>query len=248
MTDEEHAQSIDRAIAYLGSLDPGFAARIAGAGADEIDALERASGRPLHPAHRRFLERLGSGAGIDLGAVDARVPKLLEYYQGTSGALTPGYHLFAVGAEDPYEDAFLVEREGGELAVMLTDSLYGGDLATLDPGELTRVAGSLAELLCLPPFVRHVFEPKAHKATLTNREIRPGAMARFDTLAADEGWTPLWFSSPMTRVLSAGGSAIIAKQVDGEPLAVAFASDSRVEHAALHWWLTRRVGLDADLA
>src|SRR5262249_26090758 len=94
---------LDRVIDFIAERDPDFPAQIKGAASGELDRLERAMGRPLLPAHRRFLERMGRFASwlrLDVGRFD--VDSLIRYYE-YYGPRNPEGHVLIGRAEGESE-------------------------------------------------------------------------------------------------------------------------------------------------
>ncbi len=240
--------TIDRAIEYIRTLQPAVLEGIRPCTETELADLEILARTRFSGIHRAFLRRFGNSVGgLDFGPVDPTAPALREVFEATTGSLPPGYELFAVSREDPYLDVFLVGQEPDELQIGTSYSVFGGDFGDLDVAGLTVVSGSLTELLCYIPYVHTRYEPKPMKFMLSNRQPVPGAMQKFNQVVADNGMNLIWFSTAMTRVVEFGETVLLAKQTVGAPLAVSVASSNKTEFAAVHWWLTRNVGLEAGV-
>ncbi|MFN7995749.1 MAG: hypothetical protein U0Q18_19215 [Bryobacteraceae bacterium] len=240
--------TIDRALEYIRTLQPALLEGIQPCAESDIERLESVARTRLSDIHRAFLRRLGKSVGsFDFGPVDPTAAALEEAYEATSGALPSGCELFAVSREDPYLDVFLVSQGTGEPAIATAYSVFGGDFASLDPHDMTIVAGSLSELLCYMPYVQSRYEPKPLKFMFSNRQPVEGAMLRFDELVRNHDMQLQWFSTSMTRVVEFGQTVLLAKQTAGAPLAVGVGTSSEVEFAAAHWWLTHDVGLEAGV-
>ncbi|HYR28747.1 MAG TPA: SMI1/KNR4 family protein [Thermoanaerobaculia bacterium] len=240
MTDDP----IERAIAYVSTLDPGFAERIRGASPEEIDALERAMGRPLHPRHRRFLERFGTGPnGLDLGPVDVRAATLREALEVSRGAMPEGVSLFGVSGEDPYFDLVLIDR-GEEPEIASVSTFIGADFSRMTPEMIKPAAGSIAELICLPPTMQHRYEPMPLKALFVDPRNDDGAISRLQRTIGENELRTAWFSSAITQVVEMPSTVIIAQRRAPNAMGVVTGSTSRIELAAVHWWLTHDVGLE----
>ncbi len=235
---------VDRALAWALALDPALGAGLEGAAPGAIDALAAGLPRPMSRLHRRFLERLGARhEGIDLGPVDATPATLLDAHEHTEGALPPGYELLARSMEDPYLDAFLVHQPSGEARVGTTYSIYGGDFADLAVEKIEVVAGSLAELICLPVLVRCRYQQLPFQMFVAHPELGPEPGRRFDALVEENELSLLWFSNSLTRVVELEEGLILAQGLPHAPFSVSVATTSRVELAALKWWLIHEVGL-----
>lgn len=234
---------VDRAVAYLSQLDPALAAP-QGASAEALAALEAAMGRAPSDLHRRVLEHFGAPGALDIGPVDLSAEALAGAYEATEGAPEPGYELFGVSEEDPYLDLFLRHGAAPEPAVIAIPSVIGGDFGRLPVADAQLVSGALSEWLCLPALVRVRYEPKPFKATLAHAAPRDDAWPRFQAMVDENALPLVWFSNEFTKVIETSESVVVAKRVPSAPLAVAVASSSRTEFAAIRWWLTRDVDLE----
>ncbi|WP_437671970.1 hypothetical protein [Sorangium sp. So ce131] len=240
---ETHDDPVDRAVTYMTSLEPTIDVH-RGASPESLAALERALGRPPSAPHRRFLEHFGAPGGMKVDPLDLDADALVGAYESTEGSLPAEYELFGVSQEDPYLDLFLHHTEGREPRVVAMHSVIGGDFGRIPAAHAQVVSGALSEWLCLPVFVRVRYQPRPFKATLAHAGPRDDAWPRFQAMVDENEMRLAWFSSDITKIVETGDSVIVAKRLPGAPLAVAVASSSRTEFAAIRWWLTRDVGLE----
>ncbi|APR81033.1 Hypothetical protein A7982_06380 [Minicystis rosea] len=234
---------IDRAIDYCETLDEGFRARIRGATTEVIDGVADGLGRPLDAGHRRFLERLGESAGgLDFGTLDPSAAVLVRSLRMTYGDPPPGFELFAVGRDEPFEDLYLVERNGTRVLELL-NSRKGTTYGSLADDAGTILAGSIAELMCVRALRRHVADVLPFRAVLGQTEDGGAGLDVLDTVLARLGLLPLWFSSALTRVATAPGLVVIGRQPPGGALVVRLASADGEVFAAVETALADALGM-----
>ena len=71
-------------------------------------------------------------------------------------------------------------------------------------------------------------------------------MQKFNQVVADNGMNLIWFSTAMTRVVEFGET--VCHQTNGGRAAGSQRGlFNKTEFAAVHWWLTRNVGLEAEI-
>jgi len=221
--------AIDRCIDYCATYDPSFPSRIRGATPEQLARLDAAAGRPSSELHRRYLERLGNdSAWLDLGPFDARIEPLIHSHETTPGSTPEGIELFAIALDEPYADAFLIHR-GAEAGVGLHTTMEGAGYAGFRDWALRPIASSLASLLCLIPLERYTLAPMPLKRRLSLVEPREESLSRIEEIASAYGFTPLWFSDAMARVLVRAATWMVVQRSrpDG-PIGLRVASTDRL--------------------
>lgn len=75
---------IEALIEYVRQYDPGFIARIKGAGEGELAYLEQLAGRSLPDTYHQFLQRMGRDTGgLELlGDCSTNIGDVIDYYEG----------------------------------------------------------------------------------------------------------------------------------------------------------------------
>jgi hypothetical protein len=81
------------------------------------------------------------------------------------------------------------------------------------------------------------------QVTLTHQEVEPDCMDRLDKVLREKRLKTLWFSSPLSRFVEFGKTAMIGRKLPKTPLIVSIGSDSEQEFTNLQSWLDTGVGL-----
>ncbi len=119
---------LPRVLAYFATELPAWAARIVGADAATIAALERALERPLLPGHRELLLAIGGDpAGLfhEFVGLDVRAQALLDHLARGGWRPERPLHLLGVDPNGLPTATFLREREAGLEPEVLTFGLPG---------------------------------------------------------------------------------------------------------------------------
>jgi hypothetical protein len=199
-------EDIDRAVDFCGWLDRSFLDRIGGAPAEEIERVEELLRRPLVPQHRRYLELLGaSTGGLDFGELDSSAATLERSLASTYGEPEPGYTLFAVGDDEPYEDLYLVERNGN-FTLELLSTRVGAMHETLGGDAGIIAAGSISELMCMRMLEQRVLarmrSQRSYGLPSADASEPAGSplLDQFSDVARQLRLPTRWFSSAVTRI------------------------------------------------
>ena len=203
--------TIERCIEFCRILNPQFASRLRGSSPQDIDAFEDASGRPLAPMHRWFLEVMGEDAGpLDLGdyAVSPRV--LVDAMVD----LPEGAELFAIPTAD--DEGNILLQADGAIVRQLSEGVE-------------HVAGSLEELICLPMLnARYTVHQPLRTAFLQN-VLRDGTLADCRRIGELFGFETYWFSNAMTWAARRGTIVLIAKHPPGRYFSAGLAGGEEFE-------------------
>jgi hypothetical protein len=223
---------IEKSIEFCKTLEPAFASLLRGSPAADIEALERAAGRPLIAAHRTFLEAMGEDTGaLRFGNYTTSPAVLLEARGGTV-ALPGGAELFAVPTGDADGDIMLVPREDGSTAVVRR-----GEIEEL-------VAGSLEELICLPMLNAYYVNRQPLRKALVGRELREGMLADCRRIGELFGFEPYWFSSEMTWAARRERLVVVAKQAPGKWFSLGIAGTDEFELGVILRTFERELDLE----
>jgi hypothetical protein len=241
---------IDRAIAYCATLDPTFESGILGASPEQIEDVEDLLRRPLVGEHRRYLERMGASTGsLSFGLLNSSAHRVAKTLSATYGEPEPGYELFAVGEDEPFEDLYLVERQGSTTLELLSSRL-GTAHATLAGDAGIVVAGSIAELMCRTMLQTRIVAPMPWRQTLAlppgnwPEIAEPWKLEEFDRTATQLGLPLLWFSSETTRVAASEGMVVIARQAPRLQLLITISANDEQACIAAGRALTQNLGLE----
>lgn len=224
--------AIARSIEFCQRLEPAFASRLRGSSPADIEALDRAAGRPLFDVHRAFLEAMGEDTGsLRLGNYTTSPSALLRARDGII-IHSDGAELFAIPTGDADGDIVLAVR--------------GDSIAAVRRGEIEElVAGSLQELICLPVLNKYYAARQPLKHVLKARERRDGMLAECRRIAELFGFEPYWFSSEMTWAARRGTLLLVAKQAPGKWLSAGLAGSEEFEIGVIVRTLERELGLEA---
>src|SRR5215469_16823469 len=98
---------IDKIVAYIAQSDPYFPAKIRGATADKIAALENAAGSPLRTVYRDFLRVMGESMGwLQPYRAKFSIDDVLAAYRSDSWRPPQGYFKFGLATDDPFFDLY----------------------------------------------------------------------------------------------------------------------------------------------
>lgn len=216
---------ISRAIGFASSLEPRFADGLEGSSSSDIQALESAMGRPCSPLYRDFLLAMGESTGsIDLGLYSTRPAELLRFRGEALAALPPGVELLAMPVADDEQDIFLVARPDLSPCIAAHLPLVPGG-AAFSPAEANLLAGSMAELLCLPVLNRtHVLD-LPFRAVFVAQELQPSYLGHARRLTEVLELIPFWFSSDLAHIAHGEGLIVIAKQTPTSYFSMGIAGD-----------------------
>lgn len=235
---------IERCIEFWSSFVPEFPERIRGAEPEQIAELEGLMKRPATPLYREFLERMGEDTGpLKLGLYSAAPQYLMETRQPLLENLPRAVELFAVPTGDNEEDIFLVHGEGEDAEVVRYDGLPLAEDGSFDRSKTEPVAGSVAELLCLPALNQYVSLRRPLQAFWAEKELRQGTLDRCRSLAEGLGFEPYWFSSAQSYAASRGELVMVAKQAPGFLFSVGIAGADELEFSEVSRTLVRELDL-----
>ena len=105
------------------------------------------------------------------------------------------------------------------------------------------MAGSFAELLCLPALTRYHSSRQPFQAAWSERTRRDGTLGRCWTLAQGLGFEPYWFSNAQTLAAKKGSLVIVAKQAPGFLFSLGLAGAETVDTRTVSRTLTRELDL-----
>jgi hypothetical protein len=235
---------IESCIDFWTSFVPEFPQRIRGAATEQITELESLMERPLSAIYREFLERMGEDRGpLNLGLYSTSPEYLIEQRLYVLENLPEGIELFASPTGDDEEDIFLVHGGQPDPEVVRHDDVPLADDGSFDRSKTESVAGSLAELLCLPALNQYHSLRQPFRATWSEKELREDTLERCRRLAAIFGFEPYWFSSPQTFAARRGDLVIVAKQAPGFLFSVGIAGADEFDTGVVSRTLLRELDL-----
>jgi len=235
---------IENCIEFWTSFVPDFPLQIRGAAAEQIAELERVMKRPLTGIYREFLERMGEDTGpLDLGLFDITPEYLIAERAYVLEKLPEGVELFACPVGDNEEDIFLIHSGQPDPEVVRHDDVPLTEDGFFDGAAAESVAGSLAELLCLPALNQYHSRLQPFQAVWSEKERHEDTLERCRRLAAIFGFEPYWFSSAQTFAAKRGSLVIVAKQAPGFLFSVGIAGDDQFDTGVVSRTFLRELDL-----
>jgi hypothetical protein len=236
---------IENCIEFWTSFVPDFTQRIRGSAAAEIAGVERLMKRPLSGIYREFLERMGEDTGpLDLGLYSASPQYLVEQRPFVLRSLPEGIELFASPTGDDEEDIFLVHGEATGAEVVRHEDVPLAEDGSFDKSKTESVAGSLAELLCLPALNLYHSLRQPFQASYSDKQLREDTLERCRRLAGLFGFEPYWFSNAQTFAARRGNLVIVAKQAPAFVFSLGIAGADEFEFGVVSRALFRELDLE----
>jgi hypothetical protein len=224
-------------VDYVCEFDPQFAGSVDPATDEQIAELEALRGAPVPESYRGFLSTMGASMGwIDIRKLDFRIDTVLEYYR--TETWLPADEFIRIGT-DPKDTAFdpylALSPLSGDPEVMQIRACTAETFAdTRFGGGRLQLAGSLAQMVCLPVFeMFEIYGPGRRPERLVSPSWRPEAMQDAARRVAGLGFEPLFWSSEAGRGYRREDAAIQLVQLRGFPLQALVRADKADEQTRL---------------
>src|SRR5689334_7924637 len=169
----------ERVKEYISTFDPPFAEHARGASEEELEELEQRLDAPLPDIYVDFLRVLGKDTDwISIDKIDFSIDAVLRYYRRHDWPTA--YDYVRIG-EDPKDPAFHPYIEVNPLPDTEQEVIRIPDCSKETFAEVSvrfraPLAGSLAELICMPVFEMYeIYGAGRVPASLTANVWRTGA-------------------------------------------------------------------------
>lgn len=235
--------SVDELIIRVSQWSPGFADRIQGASASEIQELTELVGRPLEPEHEQFLARMGHDRGglVSCFGGSWDISDIIEDYQDRKKETEEGFLVTEIPSDralletpDPADVGemfiYLMSRPG-QRAQVVTGSLEAESLT----GCLGRNAFEAFRLRALPC---HVFYTSSYRDV----GMRP-VLEDARRILLGLGFEEQWFSDSVFFAGEAEGVAVLLCQYERQGLTVSLSSQSLRQAEAVGEALSKKIKL-----
>lgn len=220
---------MDAIVDFIAREDPKFPGAIRGATAPEIERLERAVERPLPAAYRDFLLRMGRSTDwLQLGAARFDIESLIRYHEWDVLGDPPGHLLIGRCNDDPHYNFYLWETASGQSRIV---SFPPPPVDGFEQWALTksrRIAGSLAQWIGDAALqVLRDYKMPHHARIGGDSATGESRILGLDTVAAEFGLKPLWFSNAWARTYAGPGLMASALETESMRLIVDVRAETR---------------------
>jgi len=201
---------IEKALAYVTSLDPAFPDRIQGSPEDEILAFESLVGKTLPASYREFLKSMGRGSdGIHIGIdCDAKASTLIDFYKDE----------IKTGVTELPENVLVMALWGSAVPMLWLRGLENPDpsvIAASGSSPMSPFSDSIGNMICQAAFYKFRLPALTHRYSLTAPGIKTSIMVKCREVASNAGLESLFFADGIFHCCENGTTAIaISDQAD----------------------------------